>query len=181
MIDLDRLAKMLSDDVLCVAAMAVNNEIGTIQDIAGHFGGLRENEWEPISSASTVPGSRRPRYRCRQQVGHAPTYRPTRDLRPEGHWRPVRPARRSRRDRAAGPRRPTADRAFRAGTLPTPLCVGFGAAAELLLTGEADAERSRVAGLRGRFELELCRSRLSPAIQWPRSAPSPGQLQRFLH
>ena len=34
-IDTDRLAKMLSDDVLCVAAMAVNNEIGTIQDVAG--------------------------------------------------------------------------------------------------------------------------------------------------
>ena len=32
MIDPDLLAKLLSDDVLCVAAMAVNNESGTIQE-----------------------------------------------------------------------------------------------------------------------------------------------------
>ena len=42
-------------------------------------------------------------------------------------------------------------RNMRSGTLPTPLCVGFGAAAELLVSPEADKERDRVGRLRDLF------------------------------
>jgi len=50
---------------------------------------------------------------------------------------------------------------LRSGTLPTPLCVGFGAAAALLTGPEASAERDRTARLRDLFLKEL------EKLPWP--------------
>jgi cysteine desulfurase len=52
-------------------------------------------------------------------------------------------------------------RNLRSGTLPTPLCVGFGAAAALLTGPEADKERDRIRRLRDLFLKELGK------LSWP--------------
>jgi cysteine desulfurase len=47
-------------------------------------------------------------------------------------------------------------RNLRSGTLPSPLCVGFGAAAEILLESSHAAESERVRALRDDLEERLC-------------------------
>jgi len=54
-------------------------------------------------------------------------------------------------------------RNLRSGTLPTPLCVGFGAAAELMTGPDADKERERTLRLRDLFLNEL------EKLSWPLS------------
>ena len=47
---------------------------------------------------------------------------------------------------------------LRSGTLPTPLCVGFGAAAELAASEDRHAERASIAALRDDSKAQLRRS-----------------------
>ena len=151
-IDLDRLAKMLSDDVLCVAAMAVNNEIGTIQDIAGISAACERVGAHLLCDAVQAPVA--------LDIDVVNLGLATLSLSAHKIYGPKGIGALYVRRDVQGEIEPQIhggqqQSGLRAGTLPTPLCVGFGAAAELLLTGEADAERSRVAGLRDRFELGL--------------------------
>lgn len=152
-IDMDRLAATLSDDVLCVAAMAVNNEIGTVQDIDGistacervgaHF--LCDAVQAPLSididvskyGMSTLSLSAHKIYGPKG-VGALYVRRDIQgEIGPQIHGG----------QQQSG---------LRSGTLPVPLCVGFGAAAGILTEGdEAARERVRVAGLRDRFEAGL--------------------------
>jgi cysteine desulfurase len=151
-IDADRLAAMLSDDVLCVAAMAVNNEIGTIQDIAGISAACERVGAHFLCDAVQAP--------LALDIDVADLGLATLSLSAHKIYGPKGiGALRIRRDvqREIEPQIHGGQQqsGLRAGTLPTPLCVGFGAAAELLLAGEVDAERSRVAELRDRFEIGL--------------------------
>lgn len=152
LIDTDRLAKMLSDNVLCVAAMAVNNEIGTIQDVAGISAACERAGAHFLCDAVQAPFA--------LDIDVARDGMATLSLSAHKICGPKGVGALYVRRDVQGGIEPQIhggqqQSGLRAGTLPTPLCVGFGAAAELLLAGEADAERSRVAELRDCFETGL--------------------------
>jgi len=152
MIDPDLLAKLLSDDVLCVAAMAVNNEIGTIQEVAcisaacervgAHF--VCDAVQAPLALDMDVARDGMATLSLSSHKLYGPkgigTLYVRRDL--QGGIEP----------QIHGGQQQSG---LRAGTLPVPLCTGCAAAAEILLSSEAREERSRVAGLRDRFEAGL--------------------------
>lgn len=151
-IDPDHLATLLSDDVLCVAAMAVNNEIGTVQDIAGAAAACERVGAHLVCDAVQAPLAldldvARDGMATLSLSAHK-LYGPKgigvlyvrRDVRAE-----IEPQVHGGEQQAG----------LRAGTLPVPLCVGFGAAADILLADESHRERARVAALRDRFEAGL--------------------------
>lgn len=152
LIDTDRLKAMLSDDVLCVAAMAVNNEIGTIQDIAGisaacdrvgaHF--LCDAVQAPLAADIDVGRDGMATLSLSAHKIYGPkgigALYVRRDLQGE-----IEPQIHGGQQQSG----------LRAGTLPVPLCVGFGAAAGILTDGDAEQERARVGELRVRFEAGL--------------------------
>lgn len=154
LIDVDALAKALSDDVLCVAAMAVNNEVGTVQDVTGiaaacqrvgaHF--LCDAVQAPLAGEidvgrdgmATLSLSAHKIYGPKG-IGALYIRRDVQDgIEPQIHGG----------QQQSG---------LRAGTLPVPLCVGFGTAADILSGDDAEWDRLRVAGLRDRFEAGLAR------------------------
>lgn len=148
LIDLPNLTQQLNDHTLLVSVMAVNNETGVIQDIAA------------IGKLAAEAGAL---FHC--DAVQAPCAFDTRDLLahadmislsahklygPSGIGALV-----VRRDvqsilspliHGGGQQN-----GLRSGTLPHPLCVGFGAAAELLVSDEALHERERVGTVRDLF------------------------------
>lgn len=148
-IDLNRLAGTISEDVICVVAMAVNNEIGTIQDTAtiaticaasgAHL--LCDAAQAPLAVDLDVSGCNIPLLVLSSHKIYGPkgigALYVRRDL-----ITSIEP-----QIYGGGQQR-----GLRAGTLPTPLCVGFGTAAALLGAQEAVRERSRIAALRDRLE-----------------------------
>lgn len=151
-IDCDCLSEAISDDVLCVAAMAVNNEIGTIQNIdrvaaicaaaGAHF--ICDAVQAPLALDVDVNGSNIPllvlsAHKIYGPKGIGALY-VRRDL-----MRWIEPQIYGGQQQGG----------LRAGTLPTPLCVGFGAAAELLNKHQAALERAKVTALRDQFEKGL--------------------------
>ena len=149
-IDLDGLASRLDDEVLLVAAMAVNNEIGTIQPIEDigrlcaetgaifHCDAVQAPLAIPIDVQSLEIGS--------LSLSAHKIYGPKgigavflrRDLQ-----RQVEPL------MYGGGQQLN----LRSGTVPTPLCVGFGAAAAMLQTLPDEFER--VSELRNELERKL--------------------------
>ena len=59
---------------------------------------------------------------------------------------------------------------LRSGTVPMPLCVGIGAAAEIVASGEAKEERKRVAGLAGYVHSTCWKEGSSRSLSTDRSA-----------
>jgi cysteine desulfurase len=151
-VDTDWLRANLSNDVLCVAVMAVNNEIGTIQPLdeigklCGEAGAVfhcdavqapvamrlnvHELEIGTLSlSAHKIYGPK--------GIGAAFLRRDLQD-----HIAPIIFGGGQQRN-------------LRSGTLPTPLCVGFGSAISILQGSEWEPERERVETLRDTFERNL--------------------------
>lgn len=62
--------------------------------------------------------------------------------------------------------------AIRSGTLPVPLCIGFGKAAEMLSSENAGHERKRIAGLRDKFVNSLVK------LDWQISSNGPANFAR---
>jgi len=60
---------------------------------------------------------------------------------------------------------------LRSGTVPTPLCVGMGVAAELLGNGEASAEREAIGRMRDTFVEELKRLPWAVRLNGPELGP----------
>lgn len=148
-LDLGRLTETISENVLCVVAMAVNNEIGTIQDTVSiasicaeagaHF--ICDAVQAPLAVDLDVDKNNVPllvlsAHKIYGPKGIGALY-VRRDL-----MKLIEPQIYGGQQQGG----------LRAGTLPTPLCVGFGAAAALLEKYEAAQERVRVAALRDRFE-----------------------------
>ncbi|MGO4712248.1 cysteine desulfurase family protein [Bradyrhizobium sp. 2TAF24] len=148
-IDLDRLAGMISEDVICVVAMAVNNEIGTVQDIPAVAAICATADVHLVCDAVQAPlGVDLDVDRCKIPLLVLSAHK---IYGPKGIG-----ALYVRRD-VQNMIEPQVygggqQRGLRAGTLPTPLCVGFGTAAELLGTEEAIGERAMIASLRDHFE-----------------------------
>lgn len=148
LVDIDRLGDLMAEDVAVVSVMAVNNEIGTIQPItdvvarAEPFGAfvhtdatqaplaidLDMGEWG-VDAASFSS------HKLYGPKGVGALY-----LSSTAPWRP-------RALMYGGGQ----EGGLRPGTLPTPLCAGFGLAMTLL----SEDERAKVASLRDHFAQEL--------------------------
>lgn len=152
-IDMEALNRQLSEDVLCVAVMAVNNEIGTIQPIA-EIGGLCETfgtifQCDAVQAPlATIIDVGSMKIGCLSLSAHK-IYGPKgigaafirRDL--QSKIEPLIYGGGQQRN-------------LRSGTLPTPLCVGFGAAAAILNEGDQVDEVRRVRALRDKLEEGIC-------------------------
>ena len=147
LIDMPNLKRHL-DDALLVSVMAVNNEIGVIQDIAA-IGKLAAEAGALLHcDAAQAPCA----FDTRDLLAHADmiSLSAHKLYGPSGIGALV-----VRRDvqsllspliHGGGQQS-----GLRSGTLPHPLCVGFGAAAELLVSDEARLERERVRAVRDLF------------------------------
>lgn len=151
-IDLSALEDRLSEDVLAVSVMAVNNEIGTIQAI-GEVSKLVRNHGAVLHcDAAQAPLAMNTEDIARQSdivsLSAHKMYGPkgigalaiSREL--QDRIEPLIYG----GDQQNG---------LRSGTVPVPLCVGMGAAAELLATGEAGKRRAALRRRRDAFVEKL--------------------------
>ncbi len=172
LVRLDLLDEMLSEDVLLVSVMAVNNEIGTVQNIP------------EIAARVHACGAL---LHC--DAAQAPCAIDTRGLAGcadmlslSGHkfHGPKGIGALSIRHGVAHRLEPLIygggqQDGLRSGTVPVPLCVGMGAAAEILTKDEAGAERDRVARLRDAFVEGILRVWPTAVLNGPAySARHPG-------
>ena len=163
-IDLDALADRLDDTALVVSIMAVNNEVGTIQEIpriaaivAGR-GVLFHCDAAQATCALDMSGLAA-HADLISLSGHK-MYGPQgvgalyirRDL--QNRIEPIIYGGGQQND-------------LRSGTVPVPLCVGMAAAAEILQTNGGAEERRRVAGQRDAFVERLQCSRYAVNINGP--------------
>ena len=156
LVDLDRLAETVSGETAVVSIMAVNNEIGVIQ---------------PLAEIAAICRDRGAYFHCdaAQAIGKIPLDVAALGidlLSVSGHkfYGPKGIGALYVRRRPRVRLEPLIDgggqeRGLRSGTLPTPLCVGLGVAAEIAAEELAD-EAERISGLKTRL-LEGIRSRLS--------------------
>ena len=157
-VDLAALEGMVDEKVLVVSVMAVNNEIGTIQDVESISKALLPHGVLYHCDAAQAP--------CAMDMGSLAYHADLISL--SGH-------------KVYGPkgigalyiRRDVQDRiepiiygggqqaGLRSGTVPTPLCVGMAAAVEIVRSNEGPQERKRVSGQRDAFVRALHES-ISP-------------------
>lgn len=164
---LDDLEARMAGDVLAVSVMAVNNEIGTIQDIDRisqitssygvifHCDGAQAPTAVDMSIfANKVDLLSLSAHKMYGPKGIGALYI-RRDL--QGQIEPM--------IYGGGQQN-----GLRSGTLPTPLCVGMGAAASLLQGEQGKAERGKLGELRDRFVKGL------QDLRWPvrLNGPAPG-------
>ena len=163
-IKLSALENMLNDDVLVVSVMAVNNEIGTIQDV------------RTISDSARRHGAI---FHC--DAAQAPLAMPIMSLATDADILSLSS------HKMYGPKgvgviyiaRALQERiepliygggqqkGLRSGTLPVPLCVGMGVAAELLAGEEAEEQRGELRRRRDAFVRRL------RGLRWPVSLNGP--------
>ena len=159
-VDLNALENMLDDNVLVVSVMAVNNEVGSIQDIPRISGILAGSGILFHCDAAQAPTA--------MVVSELAIHADLISL--SGH-------------KVYGPqgigalylRRDVQEsvepiiygggqqNGLRSGTVPVPLCAGMAAAVDILKTGEGAEERGRVAGQRDIF-VELLQKSGFPAV-----------------
>ena len=163
-VDFEALEVMVDETVLVVSVMAVNNEVGTIQDIEGISKLLLPHGILFHCDAAQAP--------CAMDTTRLAFHADLISL--SGH-------------KVYGPkgigalyvRRDVHDRiepiiygggqqaGLRSGTVPTPLCVGMAAAVDILRSPEGPEERKRVAGQRDLFVCLLEESTPSVSINGP--------------
>lgn len=155
-VDLDSLGRQLSNDVAVVSVMAVNNEIGTIQPIsevaarAAQSGAFVHTDatQAPLAMDIDVLDWGVDAASFSSHKVHGPKGVGALYLSSSAPWRP--------RPLMFGGGQ---ERGLRPGTLPTPLCAGFGLAMTLI---QAD-ERRKVASMRDRLAAQL--KDVSPNLQ----------------
>ena len=141
-VDLNALEKCLDRNVLAVSAMAVNNEVGTIQDIPRIAALLAPYGIVLHCDAAQAP--------CAMDVSDLAVHTDMVSLSGHKMYGPqgigALYIRRDLQDRIEPLIYGGGQQAgLRSGTVPMPLCVGMGAAAELLAGHAAFEERARVA------------------------------------
>ena len=163
-VDLEALAAMVDETVLVASVMAVNNEIGTIQDLPRISTMLRGHDVLFHCDAAQAP--------CAMDIGELALHADLISL--SGH-------------KAYGPqgigalfvRRDIQERVepiihgggqqggLRSGTVPVPLCVGMAAAAEILGSAEGVGERARIGQQRDSFVEIVTGSRHPVVVNGP--------------
>ncbi|WP_170368872.1 cysteine desulfurase family protein [Ruegeria arenilitoris] len=159
-VDLDALESTISDDVLLVSVMAVNNEIGTIQDI--------ERISKVASTAGALfhcDGAQAP---CAMDVSRLSDHADLISISSHKMYGPPGIGALFARRELQPMLRPTIlgggqQNGLRSGTVPTALCVGFGAAAKIMGSEESKHHRTELAKLKGEF---LSRLRNLPCNIW---------------
>ncbi len=147
-VELNALQKLVDERVLLASVMAVNNEVGTIQDIPRIAELLTLHGILFHCDAAQAP--------CAMDVSGLAGHADLISLSAHKFYGPqgigVLYIRRDFKDSiepiiyGGGQQE-----GLRSGTVPLPLCVGMGAAAEIIVSDEAKEERTRVAGLRDSF------------------------------
>ena len=151
-VDLSALDRAMGDDVLLVSVMAVNNEIGTVQDIEGIARLAREHGAIVHCDAAQAPVA----IGLRRLASNADlmSFSGHKMHGPQGIG--IMYARRDLHSKlepliyGGGQQN-----GLRSGTLPVALCVGMAAAADLLGGIEAEQARSRLGRRRDRFVAHL--------------------------
>ena len=148
MLDLTALETALDDDILIVSVMAVNNEVGAIQDLSRISKVLSSHNIPLHCDAAQAP--------CAMDIGDLANYADMISLSAHKMYGPqgigALYIRREIQDRiepliyGGGQQK-----GLRSGTLPLPLCVGMGAAADLISSPDTVLERARIALQRDRF------------------------------
>ena len=148
MIDLSALEAALGDDVLMASFMAINNEVGSIQDVPSISELLSSRNIPFHCDAAQAP--------CGMEMLHIANHADMVSLSAHKMYGPqgigALFVRRHLQDKLqpilyGGDQQ----RGLRPGTIPLPLCTGFGAAAELLQSPAARAELRRLAQQRDHF------------------------------
>ena len=147
-VDLNCLDAELDESVVAVSIMAVNNEIGTIQDIPAIYALLERHGILLHCDAAQAP--------CAMYVSELATYADLVSLSAHKIYGPqgigalyIRRDVQSRIEPliyGGGQQE-----GLRSGTVPVALAVGMGVAAKILRAPEQQAERERLAGQRNRF------------------------------
>lgn len=147
-VDFDSLEKLVDERVLLASVMAVNNEVGTIQDIPRIAELLARHGILFHCDAAQAP--------CAMDVSELAAHADLISLSAHKFYGPqgigALYIRRDLKDSiepmiyGGGQQE-----GLRSGTVPMPLCVGMGAAAEIVASDEGKQERERVAGLRDSF------------------------------
>lgn len=147
-VDFEVLEERVDESVLLVSVMAVNNEVGTIQDIPRIAELLAPHGTVFHCDAAQAP--------CAMDVSDFAARADLVSLSAHKMYGPqgigALYIRRDLKDSiepmiyGGGQQE-----GLRSGTVPMPLCVGMGAATEIIGNGEAKEERKRVAGLRDSF------------------------------
>ncbi len=147
-IDLDVLSDRLDETTLIVSIMAVNNEVGTVQDIARIADIVAERGVLLHCDAAQGP--------CALDIGRLADHADLISLSGHKIYGPqgigalyIRRDLQTRVEPIIYGGGQQSD--LRSGTVPVPLCVGMAAAAEILQTDEVVTERKRVAGQRDTF------------------------------
>ncbi|MXY46317.1 MAG: cysteine desulfurase [Chloroflexi bacterium] len=145
---LDALEDMLDETVLLASVMAVNNEIGTIQDIATVAASLA-----PYGTLLHCDATQAP---CAMDTGELTKHADLISLSAHKFYGPQGIGALYVRRDLQSTLEPLMfgggqQNGLRAGTIPVPLCVGMAAAANIAMSPEQVIERRRVACLRNRF------------------------------
>lgn len=163
-IDLDGLAERLDETVLVVSIMAVNNEIGAIQDIPRVAELLAPHNavfhCDAAQALGAIDVSKLATYADLVSLSGHKVYAPQgigalyirRDV--QKHIEPL--------IYGGGQQH-----GLRSGTVPLPLCVGMAAAAEIIRAPEGAKERRRLAQQRDSFMRLLQSSRFPVAVNGP--------------
>ena len=147
-VDFEALEERVDESVLLASVMAVNNEVGTIQDIPRIAELLAPHAIVFHCDAAQAP--------CAMDVSDLAAHADLISLSAHKMYGPQgigalyirRDLKESMEPIIYGGGQ---QEGLRSGTVPMPLCVGIGAAAEIVASGEAKEERKRVAGLRDSF------------------------------
>ena len=163
-VDLDALAETLDDDVLLASVMAVNNEVGVVQDMPHIASMLARYGVMFHCDAAQAP--------CAMDVSELALHADLVSLSAHKMYGPPGiGALYIRRDRqqqvepiiyGGGQQN-----GLRSGTVPLPLCVGMAAAAELAGSVEAADERNRIGEQRNTFVAALLSSGFSVDLNGP--------------
>ena len=163
-VDIETLEVMLDETVLVVSVMAVNNEIGTIQDIPCIATLLRRHDVLLHCDAAQAP--------CAMDLSDFALHADLISLSGHKMYGPqgigALYVRRDVQERVEPIIYGGGQQAgLRSGTVPMPLCVGMAAAVDIIRTPESAVERRRVARQRDSFVAKLQAGSFPIAINGP--------------
>ena len=163
-VNLNALEAMVDEEVLVVSVMAVNNEIGTIQDIEGISKALLPHGVLFHCDAAQAP--------CAMDMTSLTSHADLISLSGHKVYGPKGIGALYIRRDVQGRIEPIIygggqQAGLRSGTVPTPLCVGMAAAVDILRSPEGPEERKRVAGQRDSFVRLLQESFPSVTVNGP--------------
>ena len=163
-VDLTQLATMLDEDVLLVSVMAVNNEIGTIENIEAVSQLARKHGAIFHCDAAQAPVA--------MEVGNLTQHTDLLSLSAHKMYGPkgvgiLYIARELQHEIEPLIYGGGQQNGLRSGTVPVALCAGMAAAADLLTAEDAPAKRETLARRRDLFVAKLC------DLKWPVSLNGP--------